>query len=218
MSGSSEGAGPALPRLHLVTDESIIRGDGFSGQVSALADAFGPRIAIHLRGGTLGGRVFFEVAESCAPLAQERGTFLVINDRVDVALCCGVPAIQLPRHSLSIQDARRLVGQGVAIGVSVHTPEESARAVTEGADFLLAGTVFSTPSHPGRTGRGVGWLGGLAALGRPVIAIGGITAERAVEVMRTGVHGVAVIRAVWNAPDPIAAVDELLRALEDWRE
>jgi len=99
------------------------------------------------------------------------------------------------------------------IGVSVHSEDEAHRAVAAGADFLLAGSIFDTDSHPERAPAGVGLIERLSRLSCPVIAIGGITAARLPEVRDAGAYGVAAISALWNSADPSAAVAAFL---EGW--
>ena len=88
-------------------------------------------------------------------------------------------------------------------------------AVEEGADFLVVGSIYETASHPGRAAVGTGLLREAARLGRPVIAIGGITPERVPELKAAGAYGVAAIRALWQADDPAAAT---LSMLAPWVE
>jgi thiamine monophosphate synthase len=83
-------------------------------------------------------------------------------------------------------------------------------AVSEGADFLVVGNIYETLSHPGRPAAGLTLLTQTAGLGRPVIAIGGITPERAAEVKAAGAYGVAAIRGLWLAADPAAATLAML--------
>ena len=87
--------------------------------------------------------------------------------------------------------------------------------MAEGADFLLVGNVYPTTTHPGRPGAGLELVRGAAALGRPVIAIGGIDAARATEARAAGAYGVAAITALWRAADPAAAA---LALLAPWAE
>ena len=103
---------------------------------------------------------------------------------------------------------------GIAAGRSVHGPDEARAAVAEGADYLIVGNVHPTASHPDRAGIGIAALAGILGLGRPVIAIGGMTPARATEVHASGAWGVAAIRAVWDAPDPVAAAEALLAPWE----
>jgi thiamine monophosphate synthase len=92
--------------------------------------------------------------------------------------------------------------------------EESRKASELGADFLLLGTIFSTPSHPGITAGGVELITACADAGPPVIAIGGIDVGSIAPVVSAGAHGVAVIRAVWDREDPAVAVQRMIRAVE----
>lgn len=128
-------------------------------------------------------------------LAVTRGspTRLVVNDRLDVALACRADGVHLRSDSIAPADARRLAPAGFLIGRSVHTADEARDA--SGADYLVAGAVFATPSKPGMTR----WLGleGLRSIVRaasvPVLAIGGVTLDRLDEIAGTGAAGIAAI-------------------------
>ena len=140
---------------------------------------------------------------------------LLINDRIDVALAVGADGVHLPVDSFSSGDARALLGPGRLIGVSTHSLEQAQRASAAGADFVVFGPVFATPSK-----RPFGPPLGLEALAQaagavsvPVFAIGGVTAARADAVCRHGAHGIAAIAAVLEATDPTAAARALRRAL-----
>lgn len=174
----------------------------------------GARVALHLRGHELNGLEIWDRAERLAPVAAATGAWLVVNDRIDVAVGCGAQAVQLGRESIPAELARRVIGDGVQIGVSVHDPAEAAAAVRGGADFLLAGTLFRSATHPAAEPVGTRWLAELVALGVPVIGIGGIDATRVREVIAAGAYGVAVVRAVWAAPEPERAAREILQQLE----
>jgi thiamine-phosphate pyrophosphorylase len=93
---------------------------------------------------------------------------------------------------------------------SVHSLGEAEAAVAAGADGLVVGTIWPTASHPGREATGLSLVARAAALGRPVIAIGGVTPERAREARRAGAWGVAAIGALWQAKDRYAATMALL--------
>ncbi|HET8654583.1 MAG TPA: thiamine phosphate synthase [Longimicrobiaceae bacterium] len=209
MTSSSERSPRGLPRLHLVTDAATVARPGFLAGAKRALGAGGVNVALHLRAPGTSARILREIGGRVAALCAETGALLVVNDRVDVALAIGAGGVQLGRGSFDVPDARRLLGPGPLIGVSVHPGEP----VDEAADFALAGTLFATASHPGRAGSGTAWLGPLVARGLPVIGIGGITPERVPAVLEAGAYGVAVVRAVWSARDPGAAVTEILNAL-----
>lgn len=150
-------------------------------------------------------------------VAATRGssTKVVVNDRVDVAAACGADGVHLRGDSMPAARVRTMVPDGFLIGRSVHSVREAevASAAAGAVDYLVAGTVFPTTSKPGATT----WLGlpGLAAITKavsvPVLAIGGLTVDRAPEVARAGAKGLAAI-ALFADPDrPIKEVVRLLR-------
>ena len=204
-----------LPALHAVTDDAVLARPDFLGLAGAVLAAGGRDVALHLRGPASGGRFLYELAEPLARAADRHGALFVVNDRVDVALAVGAGGVQLGRGSVLPADARRVLGGGPLVAVSVGSTAEIRDAAQRGADFVLAGSVFPTATHPGRGGMGSGGLREMAALGIPTVAIGGITPERVAEVRAAGARGVAAIRAVWDADDPARAVERFLEAWKD---
>ena len=202
-----------LPRVHAVTDERIARRSDLD-QAAALLAAAGESLAVHARGHALSGLEHYRLAFRLSAHPPIR---LFVNDRLDVALATGAAGVQLAAESLPVEAARRLRPQWW-IGRSVHTADQARSAQAEGADYLLAGPVFETATHPGRTPLGIEGLREIIELGLPVIAIGGINADRARELARIGVYGVAAIRALWDAPEPAAAGGAFLEALEQERK
>ena len=152
--------------------------------------------------------MLYALASRLRPAAGRAGAALLVNDRLDVALAAGCDGVQLGGHSMRAGDARRLLGPDRLIGASVHSREEAA--ATGGADFLLVGTIYPSETHPGRAPAGPGILRGLPL---PAIAIGGMLPGRVPEVLAAGAVGVAVVRGVWGAPDPLEALGEFLSAL-----
>ncbi|HXE56604.1 MAG TPA: thiamine phosphate synthase, partial [Gemmatimonadales bacterium] len=134
---------------------------------------------------------------------------VLVNARPDVARAVGAQGVQLGRDDLAPAEARAVLGPGW-IGASVHSIAEAEAAAAEGADFLLVGAIYPTASHPGRAPAGIGLVRAAAALGKPVIAIGGVTAERTAELRDAGAYGAAAIRALWSADDPARAALALL--------
>jgi thiamine-phosphate diphosphorylase len=197
-----------LPRLHAITDERIARRPDLPDLVSALASVKDDRLAFHARGRTLSGLALWELADRLSARPPVR---LFVNDRLDVAIAARATGVQLGSESLSPAEARRLDADWW-IGRSVHSLEEARSAQSEGADYLLAGPVFETASHPGAPPLGVERLEEIVGLGSPVIAIGGVSPGRAAILKQAGVYGVAAIRALWDAPEPAAAARHLLEA------
>ncbi len=206
-----------LPRLHVVTDDAILADSGFPAAARVVMEAGGPALALHLRGPRSGGRLVHGMARSLADAAGETGALLVVNDRVDVALATDLRAVHLGGRSLDPVTVRRVVGPAVLIGCSIHDAEEVTAGVGASVDYLVFGNVYATPSHPGRDGAGAtGLEGAVAAAGdTPLLAIGGVTPRRAVDVRGIGAFGVAVMRGVWDAPGPADAVNEYISALGD---
>jgi thiamine-phosphate pyrophosphorylase len=200
---------PPLPRLHAITDERIARRGDIGEVAKALADGGGSDLAFHARGRALTGLEHYSLAVQLSNLPS----FLFVNDRLDVALAVPTFGVQLGRGSLPVSAARAL-NPVWWIGRSVHDVTEADAARTEGADYLVIGPVFATASHPDRAPLGLAGLQRIvaAAADLPVIAIGGITAERVREVRRSGAYGVAAIRALWDDAEPALAA----RRMREW--
>lgn len=206
----------AIPPLHVVTDDAVVARAGFLDQARRVIEAGGPFLMLHLRAPGASGRRLYELARALRDSVVRADAWLVVNDRVDVALAAGAHGAQVGVRGLHTADACTLLGPERVLGVSVHSVDEARAAQANGADFVLAGTIWQTPSHPGRPGAGTGLLREISgAIHIPAIAIGGVTPERVPEARDAGAWGVAVIRGVWDAPDPAAAVDEYLK---HWKE
>lgn len=203
-----------LPRLHIVTDDALLTGDDFISVAGPVLQEGGGRVALHLRGPSAPGRRVWEVANALSAIAADTGSLLVINDRIDVALGVDSEAVQLGERSLDIGIVRQIVNRPLLIGKSIHSATDASRAKKDGADYLLAGTLYRSASHPGRAPAGLGWLPDVTALGLPIIGIGGIDREKVSEAMGAGLWGVAVVSAVWRSADPSRSTRELLEAIE----
>src|SRR5881296_4523236 len=188
------------PRLVLVTDRHG------TAVVEAALDAGLP--AVQLRDKELPGRPLLALAERLRAATARTGALLFVNDRIDVALAAGADGVQLGAGSVPVEVARRLLPPGAVVGVSTHAPGEAAA----GADFALFGPVWETPSKAGAQGE-ARLQEAVRAAAIPVLAIGGVTAERVPAVRAAGAAGAAVIRAILAAPDPGAATRALLAAL-----
>lgn len=197
---------PDFPRLHAITDETVARRADLDRVAAALATAGGRALAFHARGRTLTGREHYDLAVRLSARPPAR---LIVNDRLDVALALLARGVQLGAGSVAVADARRL-RRAWWIGRSVHDAAGADSAKAEGADYLIVGPVFATPTHPDRSPGGAALIRRAAATGLPVIAIGGITPENAPDVFAAGAYGVAAIRALWSAPDPPAQVERFL--------
>ena len=202
-----------LPRLHAVTDGTVLAAEDFPVRAAAIAAA-GPAVALHARDRSAGGAALARVAQRLLALARPPEAAVVVSGRPDVAEAVGAQGVQLGTGDLGPADARRTFPSGW-IGRSVHSAEEAEAAAREGADYLLVGSIYETASHPGRPGAGLDLVRRTVRLGLPVIAIGGIDAARAAAVRDEGAYGVAAISALWWAADPAAAA---LGLLAPWSE
>jgi thiamine biosynthesis protein ThiS len=201
-----------LPRLHAVTDDRVIASGGIVERAAAMAAAAGPRLGVHLRTRALAGAEQLGLARRLAEALRAQGSWLVVNDRVDVARAAGAAAIALGRTGLAVRDARR-VAPGIPVARSAHDAAEARAAQDEGADFLVAGAVFPTASHPAAVPAGPALVKAAATGGLQVIAIGGLTPANATAALAAGAWGVAAIRALWDAADPAEAARAFLAVL-----
>lgn len=171
--------------------------------------------AVQLREKDLGGRDLFVLTEKTKKLCEQYQAALFVNDRIDVALGVDADGVQLGSTSMPVKAVRSLIGEGKRIGVSTHSLKEAVQAQQAGADFILFGPVYFTPSKAV-----YGKPQGLANLKKivekislPVYAIGGIKAGNVGELKKTGIQGIALISAIMEASNPLAASRELLRIL-----
>lgn len=211
-----------LPVVHAVTTDEIITRDDFLTRASGVMRVLGSRGAIHLRASAVTSRRLHQLAATLAALQDATGAWLIVNDRVDIALASGARGIQLTSRSMDAADAiraARATAPGApqpAVGLSVHGPDQ-ARAAGDrsGMSWLVVGHVFETPSHAGEPARGAGMLRDVAAATTvPVIAIGGVRPMHISELRDHGAYGVAVIRGIWRADDAESAAAEYLSAYD----
>ena len=199
----------------LVTDRALSRGR--STVDVALEAVAGGVACVQLREKTCGTREFLEQARALVEVLRPLGVPLIVNDRVDVALAAGADGVHVGQGDMPAADARRLGPPGWIVGVSAESVADAVRAEADGADYVGASPVFGTPTkvdHAPPLG-----LAGLAAIraavGIPVVAIGGLHAGNAAEVVRAGADGLAVVSAVVAAESPRAAAAALRRAIDE---
>lgn len=202
-------------RILVITDAGLAAPRGVTEVVGA-ALAGGAR-SVQLRNKGDPPRALVELGRELRALTRAHGALLFVNDRVDLALAVEADGVHVGPHDLPVAAVRSITPAGFLVGRSADDPEVARLAVAEGADYVGCGTVYATTTKAD-AGDVIG-LEGLAAVVRavpvPVVAIGGITVERAREIVPTGAAGVAVVGAVMSAPDPAEAVRRLLRHLND---
>ena len=187
-----------LPCVHAVTNDEIMLRPGFLRRAMAVMRVLGDKGAIHVRSQLLDSPTLFSLTLALLELHEQTRCWCIVNDRVDIALACGVQGVQLTHKSIAVPDVQR-IAPALRIGASVHSPEEARDAEQAGAHWCVAGNIFETPTHPGLPRRETTFINDVvAAVSFPVIAIGGIRPEHVRSIVHRGAHGVAAIRGIWN--------------------
>lgn len=175
--------------------------------------------AVQVREKDLAPRELYPLAWELRQLTRQHGARLLINDRIDIALAVQADGVQLTTTSLPVAVARQMLGSEALIGVSTHNRVEAQTAADGGADFLVFGPIFYTPSKvPYGEPVGLAALRAVrSAVKLPILAIGGIKKANVEQVLATGADGIAVISAIIAADDPGAATRDLLATLHSKR-
>ena len=196
--------------VYLVTDEALSLGRPIE-EITAAAVRGGVS-AVQIREKSLPTGAFMERAARLQRQLDVHDVPLIVNDRVDVALAVGARGVHLGQKDMPCREARRLLGTGAILGVSVETVEQAEKADGEYLDYLGVGPIFPTSS---KTDTGAPWgLKGLRAArlvtALPLVAIGGIHGGNAASVFAAGADAVAVISAICSAGNPEEAARELV--------
>lgn len=207
--------------FYLITDRTAVRAGGLVDACAA-ALSVAPRgtVALQVREKDLPARERYRLALELREVCSRYRAPMLVNDRADIALAAHADGVHLPFDSIGVAMARRLVGADMLIGASTHSPPDVAAAAREGADFVVFGPIFD-PISKGRY-RPAWGSDGLSAACRagsaPVYALGGITPERARELMRDSDRGArpagaAGIGSILGAESPAEAMRAMLAAL-----
>jgi thiamine-phosphate pyrophosphorylase len=205
-----------FPALYAILDPSISPGPlgPFGG---ALAQA-GVQL-FQLRDKRSGAGKICAEAKALAALLVLRNARLIVNDRPDVAAIAGAGGVHVGQDDLPVEEARLICGSSLWVGVSTHTIEQVRQAALTSADYIAMGPVFptATKENPDPV-VGLEFVRAARALTpKPIVAIGGITVDRAAEVYRAGADSVAVIRDLLSAADPPSRAREYLAIAEQAR-
>jgi len=198
-----------FPRLYAIIDPTFL-----AVSELALAEALaGSGVElIQYRDKTGSSRHFFEVSRQLSSVLGRQGVRLIVNDRPDIALLAGAGGVHVGQEDLSVEDARAVCGGDRWVGVSTHTLEQLAAAARTSADYIAFGPIFptATKKNPDPV-VGTELLAQARKMtAKPLVAIGGITLERAAEVYRAGADSLAVIRDLICAADPGTRAREYL--------
>jgi thiamine-phosphate pyrophosphorylase len=214
----------SFPSLYVILDADLAARAGWSVPDLARACLRGGAKLFQVRAKALGAARFLETAREVVSHARAAGALVIVNDRADLAVLSGADGVHVGQEDLAVADVRRLFRGLAHVGLSTHTPPQVAQAVTTGATYVAVGPVFGTTTK--QTGyaavgldlvseacRVVAAADGAAP--RPVVAIGGITLERAPDVLAAGASSVAVISDILSSGDPEARVRAYVERLGD---
>ena len=189
-------------RLYLVTDRPLAMGRELEWVVAEAVK--GGATMVQLREKDIDTRGFIELAKRLQPVLREAGVPLIINDRVDVALAVDADGVHIGQSDMPYEIARRLLGPDKIIGLSVENMDEVREANSLDVDYIGVSPVYSTATKTDTAPPfGLDGLREAVRLSRhPAVAIGGMNARTAPDVLRTGVDGIAVVSAICSAPSP----------------
>jgi thiamine-phosphate pyrophosphorylase len=205
-----------LPRVYPILDTESLERRGISLEVAAASFLEGGAAILQIRHKAHWSRAHFAAAQTVGRLCREAGALLVINDRADFAMLLDA-GLHLGQDDLSPRDARRLVGTESVIGFSSHNVNQLCAAGGEPVDYVAFGPIFPTASklNPDPV-TGVEELRRCRPLiEKPLVAIGGITQENALQVFQAGADSVAVIHGL--LPE-IATAQSLRKRMEQWQQ
>jgi thiamine-phosphate pyrophosphorylase len=200
-----------FPPLYAILSADFFPGDPLDW-ARRLADV-GVQL-IQYRNKAATSRQLFDTAEGLSALARSASFRLVMNDRADIALLAGAGGVHVGQDDLPVEAARSVVGPSCWVGVSTHNMKQFRAAAASSADYIAVGPIFATGSKAKPDPIvGLGFVREARALtSKPLVAIGGITAERAGEIFAAGADSVAVISDLAQAPDLAARVRAYLQA------
>ncbi len=204
-----------IPRLYPILDTESLARRNLAVERAAEAMIEGGARLVQFRHKGHFSRAVFEQAERVADLCRRAGALFVVNDRADVALLLDA-GLHVGQDDLPPEEARRLIGPERMLGFSTHNLAQFAAALEEPVDYVAFGPVYPTQTKvkPDPV-VGLGALRKLRALAeRPLVAIGGITRENALEVLAAGADSVAVISDL--LPDP-CTWEGLRTRMEEWQ-
>ncbi|MBO0800459.1 MAG: thiamine phosphate synthase [Blastocatellia bacterium] len=185
-----------LPKLYAITDRQM---SNCSHEEIVRKMLAGRARMIQLRDKEASSRELLDAARSCLKRTRAARAKLIINDRVDVALTADADGVHLGQSDLPVQEAREILGQGKIIGISTHSLEQFRAALETSADYIAIGPIYPTTTKENHDPVvGLEMLAEARKLtDRPIVAIGGITPQRAREVLAAGADSVAVISALY---------------------
>src|ERR1700731_1636886 len=202
-----------LPRLYVILDAALLKIPA-KECAKNLVDA-GVRL-IQYRNKRASGRELFETSRELAEYLNPIGVQFIVNDRADVAVLAGARGVHVGQDDLGVEQARRVMDERKWVGISTHNARQFRSALETSADYIAVGPVFATGSKENPDPVvGLGFVRETRAMtDRPVVAIGGITLERAAEVIEAGADSVAIISDILGAENVVKRARQYVDLLE----
>lgn len=208
-----------IPPVYPILDTASLERLGLDPVTAAEALLEGGAAILQFRHKEFWSRATFAQAEQIARLCEQNKAMFIVNDRADYAAILGA-GLHLGQDDLSPTDARRVIGPNAILGFSTHNPVQMQAAQNEPADYLAFGPIFQTASklRPDPT-TGIATLSAVRALtGKPLVAIGGITRDKASLCWNAGATSVAVIGDLLPVSFPVSAAKRTLRdRMAEWQ-
>ena len=209
-----------LPRLYAILDADIASRAGWTPRDLAAAYVQGGARFLQIRAKHAPSGWLLDLAETVVTMGRSIGALVVVNDRADVARLADASGVHLGQDDLAPAAARGIVGAECLIGLSTHTVGQLDAAVLEPIDYVAIGPVFGTVSKAtGYDAVGLPLVREAAARARrrgiPLVAIGGITLDRAADVLDAGADAIAVISDLMSTGDPEVRVRDYLARLAE---
>jgi thiamine-phosphate pyrophosphorylase len=191
----------AFPKLYVILDQALLQAP--ATQCADQLLAAGVRL-VQYRHKTGSARESLHTSRELVSIAMPHCAQVIVNDRPDIAVLAGAAGVHVGQDDLDVEQARNLVGSAKWVGVSTHNVEQFRRAAATSADYIAVGPVFGTSSKANPDPIvGLALIRQVRALtAKPIVAIGGITLERAPEVIAAGADSIAVISDILRASQP----------------
>jgi len=203
--------------LYVVTHPA--RSRGRSHEEMTVAALAGGATVIQLRDKNASTLDLYKAALRMSALCAEAVALFIVNDRLDIALAVGA-GVHLGQDDIPADVARRLLGPGKVLGVSVENAEQARKASSDGADYVAIGPIYEARGTKADAGAPVGAAAVTAlrpAMGLPIVAIGGIKHQHIAEIITAGAAGAAVVSAIVSAEDVTNATREMKRLIVEAR-
>ena len=203
---------PTKPFIYPIIDTGLCRTRGIDPV--DLCDAYlagGARV-LQLREKERSSGEFLRLADVLVARTNQAGALLIINDRADIARLSDAAGVHVGQEDLSVGDVRRLLPQPAIVGLSTHDRDQVDDAIKQHPTYIAVGPIFGTTTKDtGYSARGLDLVRNAAGRGRPVVAIGGLTLDNMVEVVRAGASGIAVISDLLNGNPEVRTRDFIAR-------